>query len=260
MRKSIVYGLFLALLIVMSGCVAKEKVEEEVVEIPVIEGAEEVVDFKYTLPNSQIEGIFTGLMKDGIPIETGSYQYLDTYETVYVGTWEKGLPNGLGTYTWKDGDKYVGEIENGRLNGFGKYIYKSGIEHEGKFANGVLVPDKTYKVGEQARVGEYLVTVQNVIHAKVDESTMMQVQLLIENKFVDKMNTAHFLSFEIYDGVEKVGYSDISTTANLYEPFFIDDKVELTAIFKDINEDGTYQLLYDFDTLGTGVAIFDLSE
>lgn len=259
MKKEIVSILLIIGILIVVGC-SKEMDEEVLTEIPMAEGVEEVSNYLYKLPNTQVEGNYTGYMKDGMPVETGSFEYLDTYNTVYVGTWDNGLPNGLGTYTWKDGDRYVGEVENGRLNGFGKYIYESGIEHEGRFLNGSLVPDKTYGVGEEGAVGEFFATVQNVIKAKVDNETMMQVQIIVENKFVEEINTAHFLKFEIFDGEEKIGYSDISTTYDLYEPFLLDQRIEFTAIFKNIKEDGNYTLLYDFDTIGTGVAVFQLDE
>lgn len=259
MKKRLFYTLLIISLLVVVGCSNKVE-EEEITEIPVMEGAQEVTNYLYKLPNSQVEGNYSGYIKDGVPVETGTFEYLDTYNTVYVGTWVDGLPNGLGTYTWKDGDRYVGEVENGRLNGFGKYIYKSGVEHEGKFLNGSLIPEISYKVGDEVAVGEFLATVQNVIKAKNENETMMQVQIVVENKFVEEINTAHFLNFEIYDGAETIEYSDISTTADLYKPFLMDQKIEFTAIFKGIKDDANYELLYDFDTIGTGVAIFDLYE
>jgi len=255
--KRIITGFMIGLVIITAiGCTSESEqdVEKEVLE----PGAVEVENRVYQFPDSQIQGLYTGPMIDNVPTGTGTFEYEDTYETVYVGTWVEGLPNGLGTYQWKDGDRYDGEVVEGRLHGYGKYTYKSGVEHEGRFDNGVLMPDKSYPVGEQAPVGEYLVTVLNVIEATAGQGRMMQIQILVDNKFVSELNTAHFLSLQLYDGDSTISYSNISTTADLYAPFKLDEQIEFTAIFEGLSEDSNYQLVYDFDTLGTGAAIFEL--
>ena len=258
MRKWILLGV-LSLALLMTGCLKSNENEVEPMTDEVLEpGAVEVENQTYQFPESEIQGFYTGPMIDNVPVGTGRFEYDDTYKTIYVGTWADGLPNGLGTYEWKDGDRYVGEVFEGRLHGYGKYIYSSGVEHEGTFEHGVLIPDSVHGLGEQVAVGEYLVTVLNVIEAEGDKGRMMQVELLVENKFVDSINTAHCLSFQLYDGNRAIPYTNISTVTDLYQPLKLDESINMTAIFNDIEADKTYQLHYDFDTIGTGVAIFDL--
>lgn len=259
MNKKKVAVVLLGLLLSLTGCLPSNEPDAEPVQEEMLEpGAVKVEDVAYQLPNSQIQGLYTGPMKDGVPVGTGRFAYDDTYNTVYVGTWDQGVPNGLGTYEWKDGDRYVGEVLEGRLHGYGKYIYKSGVEHEGKFENGVLMPDRTYLVGEQAPVGEYLVTLQNVIPAENDQGRILQVQLLIENKFVNEINTAHCLNFWLWDGTRNIEYSNLTTPKDLYTPLILDENMELTATFEGLDENAVYELHYDFDTIGTGTARFSL--
>jgi hypothetical protein len=42
----------------------------------------------------------------------------------YIGEFRKGLPDGLGTYTWHTGEKYEGEWKKGMMNGTGKYTIR----------------------------------------------------------------------------------------------------------------------------------------
>ena len=45
----------------------------------------------------------------------------DTYE----GTFEKGYPQGTGTYTWMNGDYYEGNFQKGKRHGPGKMVFAS---------------------------------------------------------------------------------------------------------------------------------------
>ena len=49
----------------------------------------------------------------------------------YVGEIALGLPNGLGTYDFSNGDKYEGEWRSGRRHGNGTYSYQDGSKYVG---------------------------------------------------------------------------------------------------------------------------------
>jgi len=50
--------------------------------------------------------------------------------------WLNGLPHGLGTYTYANGDKYVGEFKHGSNHGQGTYTYANGDKYVGKYKDG----------------------------------------------------------------------------------------------------------------------------
>lgn len=57
---------------------------------------------------------------------------------VYEGEISNGVPNGLGTLTFKDGSKLIGEFKDGTANGKGVYTYSDGSKYTGEFANGTF--------------------------------------------------------------------------------------------------------------------------
>ncbi len=54
----------------------------------------------------------------------------------YEGETIRGIPNGIGKISYKDGAKYEGEWLNGMRNGFGKFWHAGGEIYEGEFKNG----------------------------------------------------------------------------------------------------------------------------
>lgn len=68
----------------------------------------------------QISGSYEGKCKNGFANGKGTATGIDRYE----GTFSKGLPGGIGTYTWSNGDIYTGEWVEGRRHGVGIYIMK----------------------------------------------------------------------------------------------------------------------------------------
>ena len=72
------------------------------------------------------------------PNGLGKYSYGNG--NVYVGRFLKGRKNGLGTFTWGvksrfSGNKYFGEWKNDRKNGQGKQTYGNGKIEEGIWVN-----------------------------------------------------------------------------------------------------------------------------
>ena len=56
----------------------------------------------------------------------------DTYE----GEFKDWDMNGQGTYTWSDGKKYVGEWKNGKRNGQGTQTWLDGRKYVGEYKDG----------------------------------------------------------------------------------------------------------------------------
>lgn len=66
-----------------------------------------------------IDGKYNGQCKDGLASGQGIAMGVDTY----VGNFLKGLPDGKGVYTYKNGDVYKGHWTQGQKNGRGVFIY-----------------------------------------------------------------------------------------------------------------------------------------
>lgn len=75
-------------------------------------------DCKVLLP--AIAGNYAGNCKKGLADGIGQA----TGEDFYKGEFVKGLPEGKGIYTWKNGATYNGEWKRGMRNGNGVYSYK----------------------------------------------------------------------------------------------------------------------------------------
>jgi hypothetical protein len=68
----------------------------------------------------EISVSYVGMCKNGLADGTGEA----TGEDFYKGEFVKGLPDGKGTYIWKNGATYDGEWEKGMRDGYGIYSYK----------------------------------------------------------------------------------------------------------------------------------------
>ena len=75
------------------------------------------------------EGFFKNGKKDGLGI------YTFTNGQKYVGEFKKGIFDGLGTYTFTNGQKYVGEIKNNVIEGLGTKYYADGRIEKGEYKN-----------------------------------------------------------------------------------------------------------------------------
>jgi len=67
-----------------------------------------------------IDSIYTGGCKQGLADGHGVASGIDNY----TGEFKKGLPNGIGTYTWNTGEKYEGEWKKGLRYGTGTFTSK----------------------------------------------------------------------------------------------------------------------------------------
>lgn len=60
------------------------------------------------------------------------------YETgTYEGSWENGLRQGYGKYTWSNGDTYEGQWFNDERHGIGTYIWNDGSKYTGNYSHGI---------------------------------------------------------------------------------------------------------------------------
>ncbi len=66
--------------------------------------------------SEKISTQYDGECKKGLADGSGTAKGEDTY----VGAFKKGVPHGIGTYTWADGNIYVGEFKRGLKDGKGK--------------------------------------------------------------------------------------------------------------------------------------------
>ena len=66
-----------------------------------------------------LEGTYTGDCKAGLADGTGEA----IGEDFYKGEFIKGLPDGEGTYLWKNGATYTGDWKKGKRHGKGKYEF-----------------------------------------------------------------------------------------------------------------------------------------
>jgi hypothetical protein len=74
-------------------------------------------DCKVLVP--EIAGQYIGKCKKGLANGKGLAIGIDRY----TGTFKKGYPNGIGTYTWSTGEVYNGQWMDGKRHGVGSYSY-----------------------------------------------------------------------------------------------------------------------------------------
>jgi hypothetical protein len=95
-------------------------------------------DCKVTI--ADISGSYSGDCKNGLAHGKGVAQGIDRYE----GQFNKGMPEGKGTYKWANGNYYEGQFKNGRKEGKGKMVYKdstvTGFWKEDKYLGEKLIP------------------------------------------------------------------------------------------------------------------------
>ena len=65
----------------------------------------------------------------------------------YVGEFQDDKAHGQGTYTYASGDKYVGEHQDDKKHGQGTYTFKNGTKQTGFFLNGSFVPYLCQEMG-----------------------------------------------------------------------------------------------------------------
>lgn len=111
----------------------------------------------------QISKHYEGDCKNGLADGKGKAVGIDTYE----GKFKKGLPNGTGTYTWKNGNIYTGEWKKGKRSGKGTLYSAANNEKinaywkNDEFVKEIKIPE--YKIEEKYNV-------QSVSVRKINET------------------------------------------------------------------------------------------
>ena len=88
---------------------------------------------------------WSGGCLDGRASGSGRLVWRGSYgEHVYEGGYREGKRNGLGTYTWADGDRYEGEYRDGKEDGHGIWTAAGGDRYEGQWSAGFQNGRGTY--------------------------------------------------------------------------------------------------------------------
>ncbi len=106
---------------------------------------------------AEISGEYSGKCKNGLAHGKGIARGIDTYE----GKFKDGLPDGIGKYTWSNGEIYEGGWNEGKKEGEGKFYYKvSGSDsvRHGIWENDVYIHTilpKAFNILRSASVSSY---------------------------------------------------------------------------------------------------------
>lgn len=97
----------------------------------------EVTDKAYVMAvdDANVSGTYTGTWEHGMPNGLGTFT---TDGLVYYGEWIDGKANGQGKFTWQNGSVYEGEFKDNRYNGQGTYTWADGTVYEGEWENDQL--------------------------------------------------------------------------------------------------------------------------
>ena len=119
---------------------------------------QEAVATKVLMP--EISGSYKGDSKDGLADGKGTAKGVDTY----IGEFKKGLPEGKGKYTYKNGDNFNGFWSNGKKNGKGIFNFTlagNAMTQKGYWKNGDYIgltnPDEPYIVSDQSGLQGYTI-------------------------------------------------------------------------------------------------------
>lgn len=77
---------------------------------------------------------YEGEVLDGLMDGIGHYTFADG--NVYVGGWRRGKKEGSGTFSWCNGDVYDGEWTNGKMEGRGRIVLTNKLTYDGEWRNG----------------------------------------------------------------------------------------------------------------------------
>ena len=86
------------------------------------------------------DGIYVGqyIMKGDEPIENGVGVFTWSNGDVYEGEYLDGMRNGNGLFIWADGKKYEGDFVDDMREGTGRLEWADGTFYEGGFVNGKM--------------------------------------------------------------------------------------------------------------------------
>ena len=106
------------------------------------------------IKNRELKGVLFERKLNG---KWGWYENGDEHrDGKYVGEIALGLPNGLGTYDFSNGDRYEGEWRSGRRTGQGTYTWSDGRKYVGEWKNNINHGTATFtSVDGRKFVGEF---------------------------------------------------------------------------------------------------------
>lgn len=107
---------------------------------------------------ASISGSYSGGCKRGLAQGKGISKGTDTYE----GQFNRGLPDGIGTYTWANGSVYEGEFKKGLKDGNGRLVTPdstiTGVWKDDVYAGKKVIPP--YVINSTLSVARSTITKQ----------------------------------------------------------------------------------------------------
>jgi len=85
------------------------------------------------------DGLYTGETENEVPNGQGTFIFRDSINSVdgvLKGNFRDGKLNGYGTLTYSDGENYKGGYKDGEFNGQGTYTYANGGKYVGEYKDG----------------------------------------------------------------------------------------------------------------------------
>ena len=153
------------------------------------------------------EGCISGDCENGL----GTYSWANGDK--YVGEWKDGLNHGQGTYTWADGDKYVGEYKDGLMHGQGTYTYSDGTIEKGLWENDEFLDPATTTEEPELSIEnnskEYTEVTFSEAEAFMQNRCIATNQTLIEKKYVNFDGSKFFLFLSVAEN----GYVCVSSVS-----------------------------------------------
>lgn len=126
MKKILAYFLLVSFLICLLGCSNSSGEKSDKITI----------SFDFGERTGTYDGSTDGAgLPDGIG--TFSSQTSSGVNWTYVGDWDHGHWNGIGTTKWDTGESHCGYYSNDVISGYGVYTYPDGNIAAGNFSNGV---------------------------------------------------------------------------------------------------------------------------
>jgi len=193
---------------------------------------------------ADLSGSYSGGCKDGLAHGKGIAQGTDHYE----GQFDKGMPDGKGTYTWSDGIYYEGQWRDGKREGEGIMVYSdsvvNGIWKDDTFLGKKFIPP--YKIIRTLSFSRYSITQVS----KTDNNIRIRFfRGGVENADMEGLSLTYTSGDEYYS----------SSFVGIQNPTFpIDIKIKFSAmnyfhtsshnvIFEfTINEPGTWDVVISY--------------
>ena len=139
---------------------------------------------------SKIVGYYAGECKKGLANGDGYAEGIDTYE----GHFKKGYPDGMGTYTWKNGNVYTGEFKKGLKEGEGELTFTInrvdtttvGFWEKDQYIG--ITDEPAYKIFEKLNIDNVSVTYTDL---EVNQAVIMFYQNGTNNQKISEISVQY---------------------------------------------------------------------